>query len=117
MQAHSDILLGWTTATGIDGVSRDYHLRQLRDWKGSFPIEEMGPPAMSAYGRLCAWTLARAHARAGDRVAIAAYMGSGDVFDRALTKFARAYADQAERDHEALLAAIRRGRIAAQLGV
>jgi uncharacterized protein (DUF2252 family) len=117
MQAHSDILLGWTTATGVDGVSRDYHLRQLRDWKGSFPIEEMGPPAMSAYGRLCAWTLARAHARAGDRVAIAAYMGKGDVFDRALTKFARAYADQAERDHEALLAAIRKGRIAAQLGV
>ena len=117
MQAHGDILLGWTTATGVDGVSRDYHLRQLHDWKGSFPIEEMGPPAMSAYGGMCAWTLARAHARSGDRVAIAAYMGSGDVFDRALAQFARAYADQAERDHEALLAAIKKRRIAAELGV
>jgi len=117
MQAHGDILLGWTTATGVDGVSRDYYLRQLHDWKGSFPIEEMGPPAMSAYGGMCAWTLARAHARSGDRVAIAAYMGSGDVFDRALAQFARAYADQAERDHEALLAAIKKRRIAAELGV
>jgi uncharacterized protein (DUF2252 family) len=117
MQAHGDILLGWTTATGVDGVARDYYLRQLHDWKGSFPIEEMGPPAMSAYGRMCAWTLARAHARSGDRVAIAAYMGSGDVFDRALAEFARAYADQAERDHEALLAAIKKGRIAAELGL
>jgi uncharacterized protein (DUF2252 family) len=117
IQAHGDILLGWTRATGVDGVSRDYHLRQLRDWKGSFPIEEMGPPAMSAYGGMCAWTLARAHARASDRVAIAAYMGSGDVFDRALATFARVYADRTERDHELLLAAIRKGRIAAELGV
>ena len=117
MQAHSDILLGWTTGTGGDGLSRDYYLRQLRDWKGSFPIEEMGPAAMAAYGRMCAWTLARAHARSSDRVAIAAYMGSGDVFDRALAKFARAYADQTERDHQALLAAIRNGRIAAEMGV
>jgi len=117
MQAHSDILLGWTTAIDDDGVSRDYHLRQLRDWKGSFPIEEMGPPAMTAYARMCAWTLARAHARSSDRVAIAAYMGSGDVFDRALVKFARAYADQTERDHEALLAAIKKGRIVAELGI
>ncbi len=117
IQAHGDILLGWTRATGVDGVSRDYHLRQLRDWKGSFPIEEMGPPAMSAYGRTCAWTLARAHARTSDRIAIAAYMGSGDAFDRALATFARTYADQTERDHELLLAAIRKGRIAAELGV
>ena len=117
MQAHGDILLGWTTATGIDGVSRDYYLRQLHDWKGSFPIEEMGPPAMSVYGRMCAWTLARAHARSGDRVAIAAYIGSGDVFDRALVEFAGAYADQTERDHDALLAAIRKGRIEAELGI
>src|SRR5262249_28158137 len=89
MQAHSDILLGWTSSTGADGCSRDYYLRQLRDWKGSFPIEEMGPAAMTVYGRMCAWTLARAHARSADRVAIAAYMGSGDSFDRALAKFAR----------------------------
>src|SRR5262245_12019700 len=116
MQAHGDILLDWTTATGVDGVSRDYYLRQLHDWKGSFPIEEMGPLAMSAYGCMCAWTLARAHARSGNRVAIAAYIGSGDVFDRALAKFAGAYADQTERDHDALLAAIRKGRIAAELG-
>src|SRR5262249_37893281 len=88
-----------------------------RDWKGSFPIEEMGPPALAAYGRMCAWTLARAHARSSDRVAIAAYIGSGDVFDRALAKFARASADQAERDHEALLAAIRKGGITAECGV
>ena len=117
MQAHGDILLGWTTATAVDGVSRDYYIRQLHDWKGSFPIEEMGPPAMSAYGRMCAWTLARAHARSSDRVAIAAYIGSGDVFDRALATFAGAYADQTERDHDALLAAIRKGRIEAESGL
>jgi hypothetical protein len=89
----------------------------LRDWKGSFPIEEMGPSAMAAYGRMCAWTLARAHARTGDRVAVAAYMGSGSALDRALAKFAQAYADQTERDHEALVAAIGAGRIAAEMGV
>jgi uncharacterized protein (DUF2252 family) len=117
MQAHGDILLGWTSGTGSDGITRDYYLRQLRDWKGSFPIEEMGPSAMAAYGRMCAWTLARAHARTGDRVAIAAYMGSGQVFDRAVAKFAQAYADQTERDHEALVGAIRAGQIPAEMGV
>jgi uncharacterized protein (DUF2252 family) len=117
MQAHGDILLGWTTVTEPDGTPRDYYLRQLRDWKGTFPIEEMGPSAMAAYSRMCAWTLARAHARTSDRISIAAYLGPGEVFDRALAKFAQAYADQTERDHEVLTSAIRSGRIAAEMGV
>ena len=117
IQAHGDILLGWTTVAGFGGARRDYYVRQLRDWKGSFSIEEMGPSAMAAYGRMCAWTLARAHARSSDRVAISAYMGSGDVFNRALARFGQSYADQTERDHAVLLAAIRNGRIAAEMGV
>jgi uncharacterized protein (DUF2252 family) len=117
MQAHSDILLGWTRGAGADGASHDYYLRQLRNWKGSFPIEEMSPSAMAIYGRMCGWTLARAHARSGDRVAIAAYLGSGEVFDRAVATFADAYATQTERDHEALVRAIRNGQIDAEMGL
>jgi hypothetical protein len=113
IQAHGDILLGWTSARGPDGVVRDYYLRQLRDWKGSFPIEEMSPAAMSVYSQMCAWTLARAHARTGDRVAIAAYLGRGDAFDCAAARFASAYADQTERDHNALTRAIASGRVVA----
>src|SRR5438874_4697607 len=103
MQASSDIFLGWVhVAEGMDGQSRDFYGRQLKDWKGSAEIEQMRPEGMAAYGRLCGWTLARAHARSGDRVAIASYLGSGDVFDRAVLEFSKAYADQNERDYDAL---------------
>ena len=104
MQAASDIFLGWIHLTGADGQSRDFYVRQLRDWKGSAEIERMVPPGMQIYAELCGWTLARAHARSGDRVAIAAYLGKGDVFDRAISAFAEAYADQNERDYAALRA-------------
>ena len=97
MQAESDIFLGWTTTVGVDGVARDYYFRQLHDWKGSATVETMTPAAMSEYGRICAWALARAHARSGDRIALASYLGSSDVFDRAIAEFSEAYADQNER--------------------
>jgi uncharacterized protein (DUF2252 family) len=117
MQAASDIFLGWERVHGSDGIDRDYYIRQLRDWKGSWAPEVMEPQVMGLYGRLCAWTLARAHARSGDRIAIASYLGTGDVFDRALAAFAEAYADQNERDHDALKQAARDGRVEAQTGV
>ena len=117
MQAASDIFLGWTVVTGIDGVSRDFYGRQLKDWKGSAEIELMVPQGMQLYARMCGWTLARAHARSGDRVAIGAYMGSGDTFDRAVAEFAEAYADQNERDYKALTDAIASGRIEAKTGL
>jgi uncharacterized protein (DUF2252 family) len=117
MQAVSDIFLGFVRAEGIDGVTRDFYVRQLRDWKGSAEVELMRPEGMLAYGRLCGWTLARAHARSGDRVALAAYLGGGPAFDVAVREFAEAYADQNERDHQALLDAIAVGRIAAEAGV
>jgi hypothetical protein len=88
MQAASDIFLGWLRTTDIDGESRDFYLRQLWDWKGSAEITKMRSSDMTVYARLCAWTLARAHARSGDAIAIAAYLGSGDVFDRAIAEFA-----------------------------
>jgi uncharacterized protein (DUF2252 family) len=115
MQAASDIFLGWDR-TNIDG-SRDYYVRQLRDWKGSWPPEAMVPQVMSIYGSMCAWTLARAHARSGDRIAISAYLGTSDSFDRAIERFADAYADQNERDYEAFAAAVKDGRIEAATGL
>ena len=109
MQAASDIFLGWQrTEAGLDGKQRDFYIRQLRDWKFSMPIEIMVPRGMRIYGQVCGWTLARAHARSGDRIAIAAYLGSSDVFDQAITQFAAAYADQNERDHQALVDAVPR---------
>jgi uncharacterized protein (DUF2252 family) len=114
MQTVSDIFLGWVRVQGFDGRTRDFYVRQLRDWKGSAEIETLIPRGMRAYGELCGWTLARAHARSGDRIAIAAYLGSGPAFDRAVGGFARAYADQNERDHRALVEAIRSGRIPAE---
>ena len=115
MQASSDIFLGWQRAeAGLDGQQRDFYVRQLRDWKFSMPIETMVPHGMRIYGELCGWTLARAHARSGDRIAIAAYLGSSDVFDQAITRFAAAYADQNERDHKALVDAVAAGRITAE---
>jgi hypothetical protein len=116
MQTVSDIFLGWVRVQGFDGRTRDFYVRQLRDWKGSAEIETLIPRGMRAYGELCGWTLARAHARSGDRIAIAAYLGSGPAFDRAVGAFARAYADQNERDHRALVEAIRSGRIPAETG-
>jgi uncharacterized protein (DUF2252 family) len=117
MQAVSDIFLGWVRVKGIDGRTRDFYLRQLRDWKGSAEIEVMIPSGMQAYGELCGWTLARAHARSGDRIAIAAYLGSSSAFDVALGEFAQAYADQNEHDYQALTDAIRSGRVVAETGM
>src|SRR5213079_17362 len=96
-------LLGWIRTEGLDGVERDYYIRQLWDSKFSADIDSMSPSTLGIYARLCGWTLARGHARSGDRIAIAAYLGSGDSFDRALVSFAEAYADQNERDYAALV--------------
>src|SRR6202034_592276 len=98
-QAHSDIFLGWTRVTGPDGADRDYYVRQLRDWKFSVPIELMRPVGMTLYAQLCGWTLARAHARSGDRIALAAYLGGSAKFDQAIADFAETYAHQNERDY------------------
>ncbi len=118
MQASSDIFLGWQrTDAGLDGQQRDFYVRQLRDWKFSLDIETMVPRGMALYGQLCGWTLARAHARSGDRIAIAAYLGGSDVFDQAIARFAAAYADQNERDYDALRAAVASGRISAEQGL
>ena len=119
MQSASDMFLGWKRiASGsLDGRRHDYYVRQLHDWKGSADIETMKPSGMVAYSRLCAWTLAQAHARSGDRIAIASYLGSGDVFDRAITTFSEAYADQNERDYAALVDAVNSGRLEAQTGL
>ncbi|MGO9188170.1 MAG: DUF2252 domain-containing protein [Streptosporangiaceae bacterium] len=111
MQAESDIFLGWTRVPNpLDGVDRDFYVRQLKDWKFSAPIEAMIPSGMTVYARLCGWTLARAHARSGDRVALAAYLGGSDTFDQAIAGFAETYADQNERDYAALKAAVKDGR-------
>jgi uncharacterized protein (DUF2252 family) len=117
MQAVSDIFLGWVRAIGLDGLEHDYYVRQLRDWKGAVEIDAMNPDEMQAYGEVCGWTLARAHARSGDRIAIAAYLGGGDSFDEAVREFAVGQADQSERDHRALLGAIRSGRLPARFDV
>jgi uncharacterized protein (DUF2252 family) len=110
-QAQSDIFLGWTrVANPEDGVDRDFYVRQLRDWKFSVPIEVMLPKGMTLYARLCGWTLARAHARSGDRIALAAYLGGSGRFDQAIADFAETYADQNERDYAALQAAVKDGK-------
>jgi uncharacterized protein (DUF2252 family) len=117
MQASSDIFLGWARAKPTGDNAEDYYLRQLRDWKSSPVVEEMQPRSMRVYARLCGWTLARAHARAGDRIAIAAYLGNSTEFDNAVADFAETYADQNERDHAALGAAVAAGRVEAQSGM
>lgn len=117
MQAASDIFLGWQRVNGLDGQVRDFYVRQLRDWKGSADVDNMAPAVMTAYSRVCGSTLARAHARSGDRIAIAAYLGNGDVFDRAIADFSAAYADQNERDYQALRAAVDSGRVTARTGL
>jgi uncharacterized protein (DUF2252 family) len=118
MQASSDIFLGWLHVdSGLDGQERDFYGRQLKDWKGSAETEQMVPLGMATYGRLCGWTLARAHARSGDQIAIAAYLGNGDRFDRAILEFSHAYAEQNERDYKQLAAAVKSGKITAETGV
>jgi uncharacterized protein (DUF2252 family) len=111
MQAESDIFLGWTHVTGPDGVDHDYYVRQLKDWKFSFPIEQMLPAGMAAYAQMCGWSLARAHARSGDRIALAAYLGGSGKFDQAIADFAEKYADQNDLDYAALQAAVKDGRV------
>src|SRR3954451_14925873 len=117
MQAASDVMLGWFRTPDVDGVERDYYIRQLWDGKGSALVELMEPDALAAYAEVCGWTLARAHARSGDASAIAGYLGSGNAFDRAMASFAEDYADQNERDYAAFRSAIDTGRIAAEVGL
>ena len=116
MQAASDIFLGWIRLELADGP-RDYYVRQLHDWKGGADIETFRPEGATLYARICGVTLARAHARWGDRIAIASYLGRRDVFDKALADFAAAYADQNERDYEAFAGAVRSGRVEAVTGI
>src|SRR5262249_40671582 len=117
MQAASDIMLGWIRTPGLDGVTRDFYIRQLWDGKGSAQVELMEPSALRFYAKLCGWTLAKAHARSGDAIAISSYLGTSDVFDKAMATFAEAYADQNERDYDALKAAVESGRIKAETGL
>jgi uncharacterized protein (DUF2252 family) len=117
MQATSDIFLGWDRVKGIDGQQRDFYFRQFRDWKGSVEIDSLLPKGLAIYARFCGWTLARAHARSGDRIAIGAYMGKSDAFDQAVAAFSVTYADQNERDYDAMQGAIEQGRITAEVGV
>jgi uncharacterized protein (DUF2252 family) len=118
MQAASDIFLGWVRVRqGADGRQHDYYMRQLRDWKLSIEIGAMVPGGMRRYGMLCGWTLARAHARTGDRIAIASYLGSSAAFDNAIADFAAAYADQNERDYASLARAAESGRITVKTGL
>jgi len=114
MQAASDIMLGWIRTVGIDGLERDFYIRQLWDGKGSALVELMEPNLLEVYARLCGWTLAKAHARSGDAVAISSYLGKTDVFDKAMAAFAETYADQNERDYDVLKQAVESGRIKAE---
>jgi uncharacterized protein (DUF2252 family) len=116
MQAATDIFLGWVRIKGLDGVARDYYVRQFHDWKGSADVDNMLVPGATIYARLCGATLARAHARWGDRIAIASYLGRGNAFDRAIAEFSAAYADQNEKDYEAFAAAVKSGRLTAESG-
>jgi Uncharacterized protein conserved in bacteria (DUF2252) len=117
MQAASDIMLGWVRTTEwVDGEDRDFYVRQLWDGKGSVPVDVLDRVSLRSYGELCGWALARAHARGGDAIAIASYLGSGDAFDRAMASFATRYADQNERDYLALVSAVEAGRVEAETG-
>jgi hypothetical protein len=117
MQAASDILLGWLRDKEVRGESRDFYVRQLWDEKGSVEIEVMQPSAMADYGRLCGQALARGHARSGDAIVIAGYLGNGNVFDNAIAAFAEAYADRNECDYNALKQAVELGRVTARTGI
>ncbi len=117
MQAATDIFLGWQRIKGLDGLTRDYYVRQFHDWKGGADVERIPLPGATQYARFCGATLARAHARWGDRIAIASYLGQGDTFERAIARFSAAYADQNERDYQAFTEAVNSGRLIAQTGV
>jgi uncharacterized protein (DUF2252 family) len=117
MQAATDIFLGWQRIRGLDGVARDYYVRQFQDWKGGADVDRLLVPGATVYARICGATLARAHARWGDRIAIASYLGQGDAFDRAIADFSAAYADQNERDYATFAAAAKSGRLAVRTGV
>jgi hypothetical protein len=117
MQAASDVMLGWDRVVGIDGEQRDFYIRQLWDAKGAADVDRMDAKGMQIYAEICGWTLARAHARSGDAIAIAAYLGTSDSFDLAMAQFAEAYADQNERDFAALQAAVESGRVSALTGI
>jgi uncharacterized protein (DUF2252 family) len=118
MQGATDILLGWFHIdSGFDGAARDFYVRQLKDWKGSAEIEQLGAPGLAMYGELCGWTLARAHARSGDPIAVAAYLGGTDSFARAILEFSNAYAEQNQRDYRTLTNAVTSGKIAAETGL
>jgi hypothetical protein len=117
MQAASDILLGWISTDGFDGVRRDFYVRQLWDAKGSATVEVMEPSALESYAGVCGWMLAKAHARSGDAVGIAAYLGTNRAFERAIAAFAESYADQNERDYDALRRAVESGRVIAETGL
>jgi uncharacterized protein (DUF2252 family) len=117
MQSAPDTLLGWLRCETFDGPVCDFYVRQLWDWKMTADVDRMSPAAMTVYGEACAWTLARAHARTGDPIAIGAYLGAGDRFDAAIAAFAEAYADQNARDHAAFQEAVASGRVAAVEGV
>ena len=117
MQAATDIFLGWQRIRGLDGVTRDYYVRQFQDWKGSADVDTLLVPGATLYAQICGATLARAHARWGDRIAIASYLGKGEQFDQAIADFSATYADQNERDYAAFAAAIDSGRLVAQTGV
>jgi uncharacterized protein (DUF2252 family) len=117
MQASGDIFLGWIRSTDLDGVQRDYYVRQLWDWKMSAEIETFAPKSMVVYAGMCGWTLARAHARSGDRIAIAAYLGSGRAFDEAIADFSAAYADQNQADYDTFKSAVEDGHLRAESGL
>jgi len=110
-------MLGWERVVAIDGEKKDFYIRQLWDEKGSAELELMDDTALAAYRRICGWTLARAHARSGDPVALAQYLGDGDAFDRSITDFSARYADQNEQDFQAFVQAVRSGRLQAVEGV
>jgi hypothetical protein len=116
-QAAGDIMLGWIQVADLQGVKRDFYLRQLWDGKGSALVDLMDPAAMTIYAHLCGHALAKAHARSGDAIAIASYLGGGDSFDRALATFAETYADQNERDYRSLQEAVASGRVAVETGL
>ncbi|HEY7072052.1 MAG TPA: DUF2252 domain-containing protein [Acidimicrobiales bacterium] len=117
MQSVSDILLGWERIDAFDGQPRDFYFRQLRDGKGSVDPDQMVPEGQVSYGRLCGQALALAHARSGDRIAISSYLGKSAAFDHALAAFAETYADQNQRDYDALRAAVDSGRVTAEVGL
>ncbi len=116
-QAAIDVFLGWQRSLGLDGNEHDFYIRQLWDWKASIDLSTMSESGLHAYTRACGWSMARAHARSGDRLAIAAYLGAGSSFDRAIARFSSAYADQNELDYRRLADAVAAGDVAAQSGV